>query len=96
MTIRESIRAYVLGAFHAPGDLSDDASLLAGGFLGADGLTQVIAFVEESYLVDVSDADVRPENFDSIAKIAVYVDRKLAELETRRGACVWFEERARA
>ena len=96
MTIRESIRAYVLGAFHAPRDLSDDASLVEGGFLGSDELTQVITFVEESYLVDVSDADVCPENFDSIAKMAAYVDRKLAALETRRGGCVWPEERAGA
>lgn len=96
MTICEMIRDYVLGALEAPASLSDDASLFEGGFLGPEGLAQMITFLEESYILEIPESDVRPENFESIAKIAVYVDRKLADLDTSRAVSLWMPEAAGA
>jgi acyl carrier protein len=94
MMIRESVREFVLRAFHAPADLSDDASLFEAGLISTSDLTEVIAWLEESYVLQVADRDIKPENFDSIAKLAAFVDRKLGELQTVRMGAVWMAESA--
>ncbi|MCC6551724.1 MAG: hypothetical protein IT372_01725 [Polyangiaceae bacterium] len=94
MTIRDDIRQLLTGTLHAPADLGDDDSLFEGGALEARALCAMIAFIEERYVIDVAGRDVRPENFDSIAKIEAYVERKLAELQTSRLGAHWAEDHA--
>jgi hypothetical protein len=94
MTICESVREFVVKAFHAPEDLSDDASLFEAGLIGWNALSDMIAWLEESYVLQVEDRDIKPENFESIAKIAAFVDRKLGELETTRTQTEWLAESA--
>jgi acyl carrier protein len=94
MTIRESVREFIVRAFHAPADLSDDASLFEAGIIGLDAVSEVIMWLEESYILQVEDRDMKPENFESIAQLAAFVDRKLGELETTRMRTEWFAEDA--
>jgi hypothetical protein len=94
MTIHENVREFVLRAFQAPGDLGDDASLFEAGLIGWNALSDMIAWLEESYILQVEDRDIKPENFESITKIAAFVDRKLGELETTRTGTEWAVENA--
>jgi acyl carrier protein len=59
-------------------DLSDTDSLLENGVIDSTGVLELVAFLEESFAIEMSDADIVPENLDSIAAIAAYADRKRA------------------
>ena len=58
--------------------LSDTESLLAAGLIDSTGILELVAFVEERFKIDISDADLIPANFDSIKAIVAYAERKLA------------------
>jgi len=52
--------------------------LLASGVIDSHGLMEVVAFLESRYGVAVSDDDLLPENFESLASIEAFVTRKAA------------------
>ena len=54
----------------------DDESFLESGILDSTGVLQLIEFLEETYAVKVEDAEMIPENLDSIDKIVVYLRGK--------------------
>jgi acyl carrier protein len=51
---------------------------LESGIIDSTGVIEVISFIEETFKVTVDDAEMIPENLDSIAKIDAYVSRKRA------------------
>jgi acyl carrier protein len=77
MAIIEDIRSFVHESFYAPKGLTDDASLLDTGTMDSTGVLELIAFLEQRYGVSVGDREIHPDNFDSIVRIAAYVERKL-------------------
>jgi acyl carrier protein len=56
---------------------SDDASFLQEGIVDSLGVMQLVEFVQKDFHVTVDQPDVTPENFDSIARLAGFVRRKL-------------------
>jgi acyl carrier protein len=89
--ILDSVRAFVVEAFYAPADLADDASLLDTGTLDSTGVLELIVFLEKRWEITVGDREIHPDYFDSIRRIAAFVERKLAE----RGEGVSSSSRAR-
>jgi len=82
MSIRDSLRAYVLEncLFTDDGSKLNDAdSFLETGILDSTGILEIILFVEESFGIEVLDDEMEPTNLDSIDRLVVYVERKLAE-----------------
>jgi acyl carrier protein len=73
------IRQFVLSNFYVAdaAALSDDHSLLDQGIVDSTGVLEVIEFLEAEFAIQVRDEEMLPENLDSIARIAAYVDRKL-------------------
>jgi acyl carrier protein len=61
--------------------LSDEDSLLENGIIDSTGVLELVAFVEEKFQISVEDEELVPENFDSIRKIASFIQRKLKLLE---------------
>lgn len=55
---------------------SDDTSLLGEGIIDSLGVVELVEFLQKQFGVKVEQADVRPENFDSVAKMAAFVHRK--------------------
>ena len=55
---------------------SDSASFLENGIVDSMGVMQLVMFVEEHFGVTVNDADIVPDNFDSVARLAAYIRRK--------------------
>lgn len=58
-------------------DLGDDDSLVENGIVDQTGIIELVLFVEDTYNFEVPDADLTPENFDTISGIARYVRQRL-------------------
>jgi len=56
----------------------DDASFLEEGIVDSVGIMELVAFIEENMNVNVEDQEITPDNFDSITKLAAYIQRKSA------------------
>ena len=59
-----------------PAKLADDASLLDQGIIDSTGVLEVIGFLESTFNITVEDAEMLPENLDSIQRISDFVARK--------------------
>ncbi len=90
--ILDSVRAFVVEAFYAPADLANDASLLDTGTVDSTGVLELIMFLEKRWEITVGDREIHPDYFDSIQRIAAFVERKLAE---RNDAAVTSSQRSR-
>ena len=55
---------------------SDDASFLEEGIIDSMNVMELIAFVEECFRIQINDDDITPDNFDSVSRIAAFVERK--------------------
>ena len=82
-TIIEQVRAFVRDAFYAPADLGDEASLLDTGTMDSTGVIELITFLEQRFGLAIGDRELRPENFDSIRRVADFVERKRRLAEPR-------------
>lgn len=56
--------------------ISDDESLLDAGLIDSTGILELVAFLETRFELRMADADIVPENLDSIAAIVRYVHAK--------------------
>ena len=78
-TVEAKIRSFILTNFMvAPEDseFSDSDSLLTLGVIDSMGVIEVAGFLRSEFGVDASPDEIRPDNFDSIAAIAKFVERK--------------------
>jgi acyl carrier protein len=53
--------------------LSNDTPLLEGGVLDSLSLLRLVVFLEERFKVTVGEADLLPENFDTVNAICSYL-----------------------
>lgn len=58
--------------------LTDSESLLEAGVIDSTGVLELVAFLETEFRFTVGDAEMVPENLDSISRIAGYVKGKTA------------------
>lgn len=82
----DRIRLFITDNFILGNDysLSDDDSFLERGLLDSTGILELISFVEQEYGVTVSAGELIPENFDSINRIAYFVQEKLEKSTMER------------
>jgi acyl carrier protein len=78
MNIKDSVRKFIRENFYVgnPDALPDNASLLEHGIVDSTGILEVVAFLEQTFGIHVDDADMVPENLDTIAGIVAFVERK--------------------
>lgn len=72
------LREFVTTNFYIPSHvkLDDKTSFLAGGILDSTGVLELVAFVEQQFGIKVSDDELVPANFDSLAALAAFIERK--------------------
>lgn len=58
--------------------LSNTESLIDAGLIDSTGILELVAFLEERFNIEIADADLVPDNFDSIDRIVAYVARMRA------------------
>jgi acyl carrier protein len=80
MTTLERVRAYIIDTTYLSDatQLTDDLSLIDSGLVDSTGMLDVILFLESEFGITVEDRETTPQNLETIARIAAYVDRKLA------------------
>jgi acyl carrier protein len=82
MDTKETVREFILNHF-LKGDVSrkliDDASFIEEGIIDSVGVLELVAFLEEKFGFKVEDEEIVPENFDSIVKLDIFVQAKLAK-----------------
>lgn len=78
-TILDCVRSFVVEAFYPPADIADDASLLDTGTMDSTGVLELIVFLEKRWGITVGDREIHPDYFDSIRRIAAFVERKIAD-----------------
>ncbi|MEQ1516030.1 MAG: acyl carrier protein [Usitatibacteraceae bacterium] len=78
--IKSMVRQFLMDNFVMGGNvvIGDDTSFMKGHILDSTGFIELILFIEESFGVKVDDAEMLPENFDSLLNIEGYVGRKRA------------------
>ena len=76
-----AIRSYIVKNFLFGVDddtLKAEDSLLEKGVIDSTGVLEVVAFLDEHFGVTVQDDELVPANFESIQKLAAFVNRKRA------------------
>lgn len=56
--------------------IQDSDALLETGMLDSQGVLEVVGFIEQEYAITVADDDLVAENFQSIDRIASFVQSK--------------------
>ena len=75
MSPRESIRSFISENFFVEG-FADDASFLREGILDSLGMLELVGFLEREFQLRVAEAELIPENLDSVANVSAFVARK--------------------
>lgn len=81
-TVESQVRAYVVDhfLFGQGGDkLTSEDSFLEKGLIDSTGVLEVVMFLEERFGIKVQDEELIPDNLDSLARIAGFVERKLQQ-----------------
>jgi acyl carrier protein len=79
--IEQKIRKFIEDSFLFREDragLSAEESLLDAGLIDSTGILELVAFLESGFGIAVEDAEIVPDNLDSILAITAYVARKIA------------------
>lgn len=77
--MRDTLRSFVLENFMfgaAPNALDEDASFLDSGIIDSTGVMELVGFLEDRFGITVEDAELTPENLDSISRLCVYLTGK--------------------
>ena len=72
---RAEIRKFIQDTFFVEG-FGDEDSFLKTGVLDSTGMLELIAFLEEKWGIKLQDAELVPENLDSVARVSAFVDGK--------------------
>jgi acyl carrier protein len=73
--VRDRIRRFIAESFLID-RFADDDSFLGTGIIDSLGVMQLVSFIEAELGVAVADSDLLPENLDSVAAVAAFVERK--------------------
>ncbi len=79
MELRDQIHEFVVENFlfgDADPLQSDDMSLLDNGIMDSVGVMELVAFLEQDMGLSIDDAELVPENLDSIQNLVGFVTRK--------------------
>jgi acyl carrier protein len=76
--LNSSIRAYIIDNLFLGGnaDFADDASLLDSGALDSTAAMELVAYLEQTFRIEIKDQEINPENLETISRIAAMVERK--------------------
>ena len=77
--MREQIRSFLGENFPFDSALvGDEDSLMDSGILDSIAVLVLVTWLEESFGIKVHDDEVLPENLDSVARLAAFIERKQA------------------
>ncbi|HEY8545085.1 MAG TPA: acyl carrier protein [Acidimicrobiales bacterium] len=76
--IAKQVRAFLVDTFLLGDDdgFADDESLLDSGIVDSTGVMEVVAFLEETFGIEIDDDELIADNLDSVRRLAAFVARK--------------------
>ena len=77
--IADTVRKFILTRYlpgESPENLRDDTPLRTSGILDSLATLGLISFLEEEYTIQIEAHETDIDNFDRIADIAAFVERK--------------------
>jgi acyl carrier protein len=77
----QQVRSFVVDNFlfeEGDGKFSNEDSFLDNGLIDSMGILTLVEFVKEKYTIPVEDEDLVPDNWDSVQRIANFVQSRLA------------------
>jgi acyl carrier protein len=80
--IAQAVRGFIVENFLFRADAeppADDQSLIEAGIIDSTAVLELVSFIESEFNVTVADADIVPENLDSIRSITSYVQSRTAK-----------------
>ena len=80
-TLTKELRQFIVNNFlfgeeSGPFAFSDDDSLQERGIVDSTGFLELVCHLQEHYAIAIDDEELVPDNLDSIARVARFVDRK--------------------
>lgn len=75
------IRAFIVENFLFGDDgalVDDQASLIDADLVNSTGILELVSFLEAEFGLSIADPEIVPENLDSVARLAAFVERKAA------------------
>jgi acyl carrier protein len=78
MATRDRVRQYITETAWIPDDieLTDDLSLIDSGLVDSTGMMDVILWIETTFGFHVADEEITPNNLETVARIAAFIDRR--------------------
>ncbi len=79
MNVTADLKKHIISRY-LQGDgskLNDDESLFESGILDSLGVLRLVSFLEERFGVRVKDEELVPENFETLNRLADFVNGKL-------------------
>ena len=77
--VRNEIREFIIDNFlFGQGELTDEESFLDGGIIDSTGVLQLVGFLEQQYEIAIDNAELVPDNLDSLSRVTAFVQLKLA------------------
>jgi acyl carrier protein len=76
--IRDRVKKFVMEHFPQARKhgIGDDDQLLGNGVIDSLGILELVTYLEQEFEIRVSDEELMPENFQTIACIAAFTHRK--------------------
>jgi acyl carrier protein len=68
------VQNFLFGDESSP--LSEDDSLQEQGIVDSTGILELVCHLESTYGIKVSDSELVPDNLDTIARVARFIERK--------------------
>ena len=75
MNSRARIRRFIVESFFVD-DFSDEDSFLRNGVIDSLGMLELITFLEKEFGIKITDAELVPENLDSLDNLSRFIERK--------------------
>jgi len=72
---RERLRTFISDTFFVD-DFQDSDSFLKSRIIDSTGMMELVAFLETDFKVKVADAELVPENLDSIENLVGFLQKK--------------------
>lgn len=82
--IEQKIRSFVIDnlLFGQEGTFSNEDSFLENGMIDSMGILSLVEYVTETFGVSIGDTEIVPENWDSVNRIARFVQTKVSSAQS--------------
>lgn len=79
--IRSKLNSYLKQEFFSetPEVLDEQTGLLSGGYIDSLSVMMLVEFIENSFHIELEPHEVDPDNLDTVDRMVVFVEAKLAE-----------------